>query len=289
MGRDPGWNGWEDLGGPISSAPAVASTGPNHLAVFAAGLDGKLMWRTWTGGPKWNPWNPVESLQGVKLSTGPAAVSWGPGRIDVLVRDTNGKLWHTHGDGSTFSPTPPLTLGPISSAPGVTSRGNGQLEVLAAGPDGHVMTKQFNQGLEIWDSHWKSHSMTGPKNFKGGPAAMATSMSLGNIFVRESDDTLSSYVQTNFEFNPGSAPLGKPFSSAPGVARSLPNRLDVFAAGPGGNLLYGTWGANFGPLGTWEWVGGVFHDNPAAVSWGPNRIDVFVRGMDNHLGHIWRG
>ena len=28
---------------------------------------------------------------------------------------------------------------------------------------------------------------------------------------------------------------------------------------------------------------------PAAVSWGSNRIDVFVRGLDDHLGHLWIG
>jgi hypothetical protein len=28
-------------------------------------------------------------------------------------------------------------------------------------------------------------------------------------------------------------------------------------------------------------------DNPAAVSWGPNRLDLFVRGADNQLYHKW--
>ena len=36
-------------------------------------------------------------------------------------------------------------------------------------------------------------------------------------------------------------------------------------------------------------VGGIFQDNPAAVSWGTKRIDVFVRGTDNKLGHLWQG
>jgi hypothetical protein len=35
----------------------------------------------------------------------------------------------------------------------------------------------------------------------------------------------------------------------------------------------------------WESLGGVFLHNPAAVSWGPNRIDIFVEGADSHLWH----
>lgn len=34
-------------------------------------------------------------------------------------------------------------------------------------------------------------------------------------------------------------------------------------------------------------MGGVIDGAPAAVSWGPNRIDCFARGMDNHMWHKW--
>ena len=43
------WNGWQDLGGPIASAPAVASWAPNRLDVFAAGPDGHLLHKWWNG------------------------------------------------------------------------------------------------------------------------------------------------------------------------------------------------------------------------------------------------
>ncbi len=32
---------------------------------------------------------------------------------------------------------------------------------------------------------------------------------------------------------------------------------------------------------------GIIDDAPTAVSWGPNRIDCFVRGMNNHMYHKW--
>jgi hypothetical protein len=33
----------------------------------------------------------------------------------------------------------------------------------------------------------------------------------------------------------------------------------------------------------WDWVGGQFHDHPAAVSWGRKTSRCFVRGKDSHL------
>ena len=37
----------------------------------------------------------------------------------------------------------------------------------------------------------------------------------------------------------------------------------------------------------WESLGGVLSASPTAASWGPGRIDVFVRGTDNALYHRW--
>ncbi|CAI6087140.1 unnamed protein product [Clonostachys chloroleuca] len=38
----------------------------------------------------------------------------------------------------------------------------------------------------------------------------------------------------------------------------------------------------------WRSIGGVFTGTPAVVSWGPGRIDVFVRGTDNAVYHKWQ-
>jgi len=41
---------------------------------------------------------------------------------------------------------------------------------------------------------------------------------------------------------------------------------------------------------SFDQLGGQFYDNPTAVASGApnsNRIDVFVRGKDDHLGHLW--
>ena len=50
------------------------------------------------------------------------------------------------------------------------------------------------------------------------------------------------------------------------------------------SLVSGLWSA-------WDRIGaGPIASAPAAVSWGPDRIDVFVRGADNGLWHkAWNG
>ena len=47
-------------------------------------------------------WQPWESL-GVTVGGDPVAASWGPDRIDLFVRDTDGALLHGWWDGATWS------------------------------------------------------------------------------------------------------------------------------------------------------------------------------------------
>jgi Repeat of unknown function (DUF346) len=84
------WRGWEDLGGPIKSGPAVAAWAANRLDVFAgAGTDGQLYHKWWDG----STWNNGDWVGGY-FQNSPAAVSWGPNRIDVFVQGSDNNLGH---------------------------------------------------------------------------------------------------------------------------------------------------------------------------------------------------
>jgi len=37
----------------------------------------------------------------------------------------------------------------------------------------------------------------------------------------------------------------------------------------------------------WASLGGALTSGPGVASWGPGRLDVFVRGSDNGLWHMW--
>jgi hypothetical protein len=62
-------------------------------------------------------------------------------------------------------------------------------------------------------------------------------------------------------------------------------RLDVFARGLDNALWIKWWDGD--SWHGWQSLGGSFKDAPCAVSWGSNRVDVFVRGMNDHLERLW--
>jgi hypothetical protein len=72
--------------------------------------------------------------------------------------------------------------------------------------------------------------------------------------------------------------------SAPAVASWGTGRYDLFECVDGSvyHLYYQS-----GWSSSWESLGGSCVGDPAAVSWGSNRIDVFTRGADNTLQHKW--
>jgi hypothetical protein len=77
--------------------------------------------------------------------------------------------------------------------------------------------------------------------------------------------------------------LGPAGSSGLGVSSWAEGRLDLFANGDG-SLLHKAWDGHWSD---WQTIQGDFKGAPTAVSWGPNRIDVFVLGTDDHVGHMW--
>ena len=273
LGRHPEWRGWQDLGGNLTSAPAVASWAEGRLDVFAAGTD-KQLYQKWWDGSAWHNWE----LRGGTFKGGPAAVSWGPHRIDVFVRGTDDHLGHLWWDGSQWKGWEGLG-GTLTSAPAVASWAANRLDVFAAGSDKQLKHKW-------WDgSTWHNWENLGG-TFKEAPAAVSWGPNRIDVFVRGMDDHLGHLWWNGSQWN-GWQDLGGPIKSGPAVASWGPNRLDVFAEGADGNLKHKWWDGS--AWSDWDWVGGNFQGNPAAVSWGAKRIDVFVRGTDDHLAHLWRG
>jgi hypothetical protein len=71
----------------VASDPAVVIAGPARLDVFARGGNNAL-WHRAHNGVVWSAW---ESLGGALVS-GPGAVSWQPGRMDVFSSQVGGLL-----------------------------------------------------------------------------------------------------------------------------------------------------------------------------------------------------
>lgn len=145
--REPG-GGWSrelDLGGDLRSQPAAVESA-GHLDVFARGEDDTLLWRSRTA-EDWGEW---ESLGG-RLTSAPAAVSWGDGRLDVFVRGgDNAMRRRTLTDGS-WSGWRRLG-GMLTSSPAAASWGPGRLDVVARGVDGRLLHRgyQLGDGWSPW-------------------------------------------------------------------------------------------------------------------------------------------
>jgi hypothetical protein len=141
------WSNWENLGGKLTSSPAVASSGTNRIDVFVRGTDGAPYQRSWTG-TRWSSWAALDGL--IAQGTGPAACSWGSGRLDVFVQGTNGALYHKgSGAWSNWENLGgKLTSSPAAAAASSTSR----IDVFVRGTDYSLWQKTYNNGWSGWIS-----------------------------------------------------------------------------------------------------------------------------------------
>jgi hypothetical protein len=268
-----GWSPWEDLGGILTSAPAVSSWQRNRLDVFGRGQN-QALWHKWWDGTRWSQW---EDLGGV-LTSAPAAVSWGPNRIDVFGRGQNQALWHKWWDGRRWSDWEDLG-GVLTSAPAVSSWGPNRLDVFGRG-----------QNQALWHKWWDGIRWSDWEDLGGvltsAPAAVSWGPNRIDVFGRGQNQSLWHKWWDGTRWSQWEDLGGGPINSGPAVASTGVNRLEVFAQGPRNELLFRTW--NGTRWSGWQSLGGVLTSEPAAVSWGGNRLDVFARGQNNHLWHIWR-
>ena len=275
--------GWEDLGGVVSSSPAVASWGERRLDVVVRSSDNTLHHKSFGGG-SWSAWEVLE-YQTAQPGSDPALVSWGPNRIDLFFRTNRiflQQLVWRDGDWNLYSED----IGGALGDPGVCSRATGSIDL-------------FNEGATDWVYHriysvdYRAERpygwLPGVWDLKGGvkadtsPAAVSWGTDRMDVFAWRDDDHIW-HTSWNGDWSAWED-LGGPLSSKPTACSWGPGRLDVFARGPDGLLWHkyftGVWSG-------WHSEGGAaIASAPAAVSWGPNRIDVFAKGTDDHLLHRW--
>ena len=180
-----GWSaGWDDLGGGLYSSPAASSRGPNRLDVFVRGelLPGGQgeLYHKWWDGSSWHDW---EYLGGwIAGGSSPAAVSWGPNRIDVFYADgKDDSLAHQWWDGSTWSFDD--LGGTVTAGPGVSSWGPGRLDIFVRATNGVLYER-------IWNNGWLDWQAVGGVPIASGPAAVSWGPDRIDVFVQGTDDAL---------------------------------------------------------------------------------------------------
>lgn len=215
---------------------------------------------------------------GGQAGSAPALASMSAGFLDAFVQGTDGGVWSTYWNGSTWSQWMPLG-GVVQGAPAVTSWGPGRVDLFVRGSDN-----------QLWHKWWNGSSWTAWEPLGGvltaAPAVTSSGPGLLDVFVRGSDNQLW-HRSYNGAWSPWLA-LGGVLASGPGASSWSGGRLDVFVEGTDGQMWQrsdtaGRWAA-------WEPLGGVLTGAPAAISPAAGLIDVYVKGTDSALwGRRWNG
>ncbi|NTU80610.1 MAG: hypothetical protein HGA45_14740 [Chloroflexales bacterium] len=112
-------------------------------------------------------WIPMGSMafQGAEATSAPAAVSWGPGRLDVFVRGRNGELYQNYREGSWsgWRVPDPFRGVVLRSAPACAAWGVGRLSCVAL----------IESDNEIWHFYWDGSGWARQSLGGGGISAPA--------------------------------------------------------------------------------------------------------------------
>jgi hypothetical protein len=239
----PSWNAWESFGSP------------------PGGVDLQSLYATYVAGSQ-----ALDPL-GTSPATSPAVCSWGPGRLDVFIQDSDSFSDHFTWDNG---PQGWENLGQsLLSYPAATSWADGRLDVFGVLGDtnysmGH---RSFDNGA--WTPNWESLGFP-DGNWDGTPVPL--------------DGSANSAAA--LEYMHGAAFLSRPSACSWG-----PQRLDLFAVAghrnsgdsgqitdTDGNIYHAIF--NTGEWSPWVPVPRTFSILPgsalAACSWGVGRLDIFA-------------
>jgi hypothetical protein len=206
---------------------------------------------------------------------GPAAGSWGGGRLDLFYRNSrNGTLahqWYVPGPLATWTAAESLG-GTLTSQPAVASWAAGRYDVFVRGPGNAVWHKWFSGKWSGWES--LGGVVSSP------PAAASWGPGRLDLFVRGTDNRLyTKHYAAGAGWSRWSS-LGGTLTSGPAVASWAAGRYDVFVRGPG-NAVWHKWFS--GRWSAWESLGGSLAGEPSVTSAGARKLDVFGQGKANAL------
>ncbi len=277
----PSWH-FGNLGGSTIGDPDIASDQPIRLNVFAQAADQSLHQKWWTGS-SWMPWQNVSAITGGKIASGPGAVSWGPGRFDIVARMSDGSVGHWWYDGLWYFDN---LGGNIIGAPDIASDRAGGLNVFAQGADENLYQKWWTGSG--W-TPWQNVSAIIGGKIASAPGAVSWSEGRFDVAARMPGGTLGHFWYQGGSWHFGN--LGGSIVGSPDIASDQPGRVNIFARGIDDNLYQKWWGGI-----SWsEWEnlsaagGSKIASGPGAVSWAAGRFDVVARLSDGSIGHWWYG
>lgn len=293
-----GWGGrWVNLGGDSISAPATASRGPFRLDVFVVGQNQNLWHLRWNG-VTWSGWvdrggGPIRqdpdcvarrntNIVECVVLAGP------PGDVIPWLLSWTGKF-----TGWVWHPLQQVPAGGPESGVAITSWGPFRLDVFVVGGNRNLYHMSWNAF-----GGWSNWQIIGDVIIKGKPGCVSWPGRI-DCFVRANSGRmwqLTGDGGTNWTWKlRGQKILGSP----PTVASKWPRHFDIFTTEHDGinrNLMHMSYNPVSG-FSNWRNLGRPTSDippscpscditgSPSCESWGPDRIDCFVR---TNFGYTWQ-
>jgi hypothetical protein len=258
---------------------------------------GTNIWHSIQTAPNSRVWTSWLQLQMGSTFAGKAAVGRDQdGRLEIFARGMDNNIWHiwqTSPGGPWYTWQYLQQGSSFQGDPVVVENRDGRLEVFARGWDNniwHIWQTKPNSGWGTWQY------MEQGSSFSGDPAAGMDLDGRLEVFAVGSDSKL----WVNYQLTPGgswsnwvqvqSGATG--FVGKPAVGRNADGRLEVFARKSTDNNLYHSYQLATGGT-TWaSWSvlqsGVSFIGTPAVGLNYDGRLEVFARGSDNNIWHIWQ-
>lgn len=280
-----GWSGWGTLGNPsaggLTSAPDVASWEENRYDVFARAGASQAIYQRTLNGSTWQSW---QSIGGGSI-TDPAAVSWGPGRIDVFIKGGDNALWHQAFDNGAWQGWESLG-GVINSGPDVASWGPNRLDVFVRGMDN-----------KLWHICWNG-SWCGWEGLDGtlasDPGAVSWWKGRIDIFSKSPEpdgqiwhkywDDATGWSGWEGLWKPSAGLATSPGNPGPDAVSWGFCHLNVYATASNQVPVHRQFTCDGGWTG-WTTLDGGIVGGPGVGSWSSGRLNVFGRGTNNQLWH----
>lgn len=192
--RNGSWQPWvrPSIGGTIQSNPSAVSMAPGRIDLFAVN-NGKVVQAYYAGGR----WNSLRTLT-IALPAGtsatfegaPATASGADRRIDLVARDTTGRVWTSYFGGTRFSAWKHLTAGTSlratrSDSLGASSWGLGRLDIFIATTTGYTWHRWRTQEGGAFQA-WQNMATRGK-----GPSAVSWAAGRVDTFYRSTTGTLA--------------------------------------------------------------------------------------------------
>jgi hypothetical protein len=248
---------WQPLGGPqftTDNRPAAivwsdpASSLGTLFNVFAVGEDDVLYQQSIQQGTQpSSEWQPIDNS--ITFSPGPAAASWGIGRLDVFVRSKqDASLQWNWSDGfGAWNGWATIGSDKVKLAPAAVAwtdpvTGISYIDVVAA----HIDNRMYHL---LYDNSqgWGSWEKLGDEQFSAAPAVTYSAPGQLEVFARDTDGVLQQNTQSGGVWSGWQQVTNINPVAPPGAVSWEPGRIDLFVVGDD-TAMHHRWFAG----GTWQ-------------------------------------